>query len=117
MKIFVTGGAGYIGSHIVKLLGKEGHDILVYDNLSTGHEWAVLYGKLVKGDLADAILLSDTLAAFRPEAVIHFAASIQVEESVREPLKYYRNNVVNTVNLLEAMVRQRGDSSRLLAPR
>jgi UDP-glucose 4-epimerase len=103
MKIFITGGAGYIGSHIVKALGKLKHDILVYDNLSTGHEWAILYGRLVKGDLADTNLLNATLAAFRPDAVIHFAASIQVGESVLEPLLYYRNNVVNTLNLLEAM--------------
>lgn len=105
MKIFITGGAGYIGSHVVKTLGKAGHELLIYDNLSTGHEWAVLSGRLVKGDLADAPLLSDILSAFKPEAVMHFAASIQVEESVREPLMYYRNNVVNTVNLFEAMVR------------
>ena len=103
MKIFVTGGAGYIGSHIVKALGKDKHDILVYDNLSTGHKWAVLYGRLVKGDLADTILLNKTLNVFRPDAVIHFAASIQVGESVLKPLLYYRNNVVNTLNLLEAM--------------
>jgi UDP-glucose 4-epimerase len=103
VKIFVTGGAGYIGSHIVKLLGKEGHDIIVYDNLSSGHEWAVLYGKLVKGDLADLPLLRHTIKDFSPDAVMHFAASIQVEESVREPLKYYQNNVANTLNLLSAM--------------
>jgi UDP-glucose 4-epimerase len=103
MKIFITGGAGYIGSHVVKLLGKEGHDILVYDNLSSGHEWAVLYGKLVKGDLADFPLLRRTIKDFLPDAVMHFAASIQVEESVREPLKYYQNNVANTLNLLTAM--------------
>jgi UDP-glucose 4-epimerase len=103
MKIFVTGGAGYIGSHVVKELGKEGHDLLVYDNLSTGHEWAVLSGKLVKGDLADSESLDGALRGFRPDAVIHFAALIQVEESVREPLKYYRNNVANTLNLLQAM--------------
>lgn len=103
MKLFVTGGAGYIGSHIVKALGKREHDILVYDNLSNGHEWAVLYGRLVKGDLADTKLLNETLDAFKPDAVIHFAASIQVEESVRKPLNYYRNNVINTLNLLEAM--------------
>jgi UDP-glucose 4-epimerase len=103
MKIFVTGGAGYIGSHIVKMLGGEGHDILVYDNLSTGHEWAVLAGSLVTGDLADHTLLDRTVKAFRPDAVIHFAASIQVEESVRKPLMYYRNNVANTLNLLDAM--------------
>ncbi|MDD5244381.1 MAG: UDP-glucose 4-epimerase GalE, partial [Syntrophorhabdaceae bacterium] len=104
MKVFVTGGAGYIGSHVVKLLGEAGHDILVLDNLSTGHEWAVLYGKFLKGDLAERGLVLDALDTFKPDAVIHLAASIQVEESVREPLKYYRNNVINTLNLLEAMV-------------
>ncbi|MBN1663679.1 MAG: UDP-glucose 4-epimerase GalE [Deltaproteobacteria bacterium] len=103
LKIFVTGGAGYIGSHCVKALGRAGHDVLVYDNLSTGHEWAVLAGRLVRGDLADIGPLKETLAAFRPDAVIHFAASIQVEESVRLPLQYYRNNVINSLNLLEAM--------------
>ena len=103
MKIFVTGGAGYIGSHVVKLLGENGHDILVFDNLSTGHDWAVLFGKLKQGVLEDKMLVSETLRTFKPDAVIHFAASIQVEESVRKPLMYYRNNVVNTLNLLEAM--------------
>jgi UDP-glucose 4-epimerase len=103
MKIFITGGAGYIGSHIVKLLGEKGHDILVFDNLSTGHDWAVLYGKLVQGDLEDKARVSETLKFFKPDAVIHFAASIQVEESMRLPLMYYRNNVANTLNLLEAM--------------
>ncbi len=103
MKIFVTGGAGYIGSHVIKALGKEGHDLLVFDNLSTGHEWAVLYGRLIKGDLANRTLLNKVMKEFNPEAVIHFAASIQVEESVRQPLKYYINNVNNTLNLLEAM--------------
>ncbi|MBP1747678.1 MAG: galE-2 [Deltaproteobacteria bacterium] len=103
MKIFVTGGAGYIGSHVVKLLGRHGHNILVYDNLSTGHEWAVLAGKLVRGDLNDRELLKDTLKNYQPDAVMHFAASIQVEESTREPLMYYRNNVINSLNLLEAV--------------
>ncbi len=103
MRIFVTGGAGYIGSHVVKALGKEGHELLVYDNLSTGHEWAVLSGRLLRGDLADRPAIREALRDFRPEAVMHFAASIQVEESVREPLAYYRNNVVHTLNLLEAM--------------
>jgi UDP-glucose 4-epimerase len=105
MKILITGGAGYIGSHVVKALGEADHELLIYDNLSTGHDWAVLCGRLVRGDLADTILLSDVLSDFFPDAVIHFAASIQVEESVREPLKYYRNNVVNTANLLDAMIR------------
>jgi len=103
MRILVTGGAGYIGSHAVKALGKAGHGICVFDNLSTGHEWAVLSGQLVKGDLEDRDAVDRVLREFRPEAVMHFAAYIQVEESVREPLKYYRNNVANTLNLLEAM--------------
>ena len=103
MKILVTGGAGYIGSHVVRALGEAGHDLAIYDNLSTGHEWAILSGRLVRGDLADKRFITETLKAFRPEAVIHFAASIQVEESVRKPLAYYRNNVINTLNLLEAM--------------
>ena len=101
--ILVTGGAGYIGSHVVRTLGEAGHDLVIYDNLSTGHEWAILSGLLVHGDLADKRFTAETLKAFGPEAVIHFAASIQVEESVRKPLNYYRNNVINTLNLLEAM--------------
>ena len=104
MRVLVTGGAGYIGSHVVKILGEKGHEVLVYDNLSSGHDWAVLNGKLVVGDLADHVLLTETLSGFSPDAVIHFAAHIQVEESVKEPLKYYRNNTVNALNLLEAMI-------------
>jgi len=103
VKILVTGGAGYIGSHVVKMLGRTGHQVIVYDNLSTGHKWAVLYGDLVVGDLADTAFLTNTLSRFKPDAVLHFAAHIRVEESVREPLKYYTNNTVNTLNLLEAM--------------
>lgn len=103
MKILVTGGAGYIGSHVVKELGKAGHDLLTFDNLSTGHEWAVLSGQFLKGDLFDTLLLHDVMHTFRPDAVIHFAALIQVEESVHNPLKYYRNNVGATLHLLDAM--------------
>ena len=103
MRILVTGGAGYIGSHVVKALGRQGHEIVVYDNLSTGHEWAVSSGTLVKGDLADRELLGHVVDTFRADAVVHFAASIQVEESVHKPLKYYRNNTVNALNLLDAM--------------
>jgi UDP-glucose 4-epimerase len=103
MKVFVTGGAGYIGSHVVKALGEAGHEVLTYDNLSTGHEWAVLHGRLVKGDLADAERLDRTVKEFGPDAVIHFAAFIQVEESVRDPLKYYRNNVANSLTLLDVL--------------
>jgi UDP-glucose 4-epimerase len=103
MRIFITGGAGYIGSHVVAALGEKGADILVYDDLSTGHKDSLLYGKLVIGDLNDKLLLEKTMKAFKPEAVLHFAAFIQVGESVREPLRYYRNNSGNAVNLLEAM--------------
>jgi UDP-glucose 4-epimerase len=103
VKVLVTGGAGYIGSHVVKALGEKGYDVLTYDNLSSGHEWAVLYGSLIKGDLADTAFLDKVLKEFKPDVVMHFAAFIQVEESVREPLKYYRNNTVNTINLLEVM--------------
>lgn len=107
MRIFVTGGAGYIGSHVVKQLGEGGHEIVVYDNLSTGHDWAVLYGKLVQGDLADAALVDKTVGEFKPDAVIHFAAHIQVEESTRKPIKYYRNNMANTLNLFDALIKHR----------
>jgi UDP-glucose 4-epimerase len=102
-KIFVTGGAGYIGSHVVKALGEKGFEILVYDNLSTGHKEAVLYGKLIQGDLADKDFLYKVLEEYKPDAVMHFAASIEVAESVKKPLKYYRNNTANTLNLLEVM--------------
>jgi UDP-glucose 4-epimerase len=105
MKIFVTGGAGYIGSHVVKLLSEENHDIVVYDNLSTGHEWAVLHGKLVKGDLEDKTFLDMVIKDSKPDVVMHFAASIQVEESIKKPLLYYKNNVINTINLLDVMVK------------
>jgi UDP-glucose 4-epimerase len=105
-RIFVTGGAGYIGSHVVKLLGEEGHEVLTYDNLSSGHREAVLHGDLVEGDLADLGLLKKTLDTFRPDTVMHFAAWIRVEESVHRPVEYYRNNAVNTLNLLELLVKR-----------
>jgi UDP-glucose 4-epimerase len=103
MRILVTGGAGYIGSHMVKMLGERGYNVLTYDNLSSGHKEAVLYGELVVGDLADKDLLRTVFSSFRPEAVIHFAASIVVPESIEKPLLYYRNNVCNTLNLLEVV--------------
>ncbi|WP_022851589.1 UDP-glucose 4-epimerase GalE [Limisalsivibrio acetivorans] len=103
MKVFVSGGAGYIGSHVVKQLGEAGHDILVYDNLSTGHRSSVLYGELVEGDLADMDKLNRVMGDFTPDAVMHFAASIRVDESVRDPLKYFTNNTRNSINLLGAM--------------
>jgi UDP-glucose 4-epimerase len=103
--ILVTGGAGYIGSHVVKALGEKGYNVLTYDNLSTGNKWAVLHGELVVADLADRDRLKDVIKRFKPDAVMHFAASIIVNESVKDPLKYYRNNTINTINLLEVMIR------------
>jgi UDP-glucose 4-epimerase len=100
MKVLVTGGAGYIGSHVVKQLGEAGHDIVVYDNLSTGYEWAVTYGELVVGDVADVEKLDEVFSKHNFEAVLHFAANIVVPESVVNPLKYYGNNTRNTLNLL-----------------
>ena len=106
-KVFVTGGAGYIGSHVVLALGEAGYDVLTYDNLSTGHREAVLHGDLVVGDLADRELLAKAINGFHPDAVMHFAASIEVGESAHKPLKYYRNNSANALNLLE-IVREVG---------
>ena len=106
MRIFVTGGAGYVGSHCVKDLCEHGHEVVVLDNLSKGHRQAVHpRARLVEGDLADTGLLADTLGSGRFDAVMHFAALAEVGESVREPLRYYRNNVSNTVHLLAAMER------------
>ncbi|MDY6848908.1 MAG: UDP-glucose 4-epimerase GalE [Geoalkalibacter sp.] len=102
-RIFITGGAGYIGSHAVKVLGEHGYEVLTYDNLSTGHRESILYGDLVEGDLGDKDLLRRTLRDFRPDGLIHFAAHIEVAESVANPLKYYRNNSANALNLLEVL--------------
>ncbi len=109
MKILVTGGAGYIGSHMVRTLGEEGHEVVVYDNLSTGHRESVLYGRLVVGDTADTAALDSLFGAEGFDAVAHFAASIVVEESVREPLKYYRNNFCNALNLIKACLEHHVD--------
>jgi UDP-glucose-4-epimerase GalE len=105
MKILVTGGAGYIGSHTVRLLSARGHDVWVYDNLSTGHRAAVPAGRLIIGDLGEDARLDHALVTHRIEAVVHFAASALVGESVRYPERYYRNNVVGSLNLLEMMRR------------
>lgn len=105
MRVLVTGGAGYIGSHMVKLLGERGYEVLTVDNLSEGNPWAVLYGELRVVDLLNYKALEEVLLDFKPEAVIHFAAKVKVPESVRKPLLYYENNLLGTVNLLQAMQR------------
>ncbi|MDG2293346.1 MAG: NAD-dependent epimerase/dehydratase family protein, partial [Methylophilaceae bacterium] len=105
MKVLVVGGAGYIGSHMVKMLLSEGHEVLTFDNLSSGHRDAVLGGAFVHGDLADVSTLDFTFSSYQPDAVLHFASFIQVGESVNRPDLYYRNNVTNTLNVLDAMVK------------
>jgi UDP-glucose 4-epimerase len=98
--VLVTGGAGYIGSHVVKQLGEAGRDIVVLDNLSKGFAKSVLYGELVVGDTADADLVPRVLAEHNVTAIMHFAAHTVVPESVSDPLKYYGNNTCATRNLL-----------------
>ena len=106
MKILITGGAGYIGSHVVKLLGEFGnHEIIVLDNLSTGIADAILYGRLEKMDLGDTDAVDNLFGKEQFDAVIHFAAKIVVPESVENPLLYYKNNTVNTTNLIEICVK------------
>lgn len=107
MHVLVVGGAGYIGSHMVLMLAEQGHEVTVFDNFSTGYRDAILTGRIVEGDLADTVALERLFSSNRFDAVMHFASFIQVGESVREPLKYYRNNASNTLNLLEAMVRHK----------
>lgn len=105
MKILVVGGAGYIGSHMVKMLLGAGHEVITLDNLSSGHRDAVLGGVFVEGDLADTHCLEKVFEEHKPDAVMHFASYIQVGESVRKPDIYYRNNVTNTLNLLDTMLK------------
>ena len=102
--ILVTGGAGYIGSHAVKMLGEQGHNLVVLDNLSKGFREAVLHGQLIVGDTGDKKLVEKILAENDIDSVMHFAASTVVPESVLEPLKYYNNNTRNTLSLIECCV-------------
>lgn len=103
--LLVVGGAGYIGSHMVKYLADAGHRVIVLDNLSTGHADAARFGELIVGDMADTACLDQVFLSHEIDAVLHFAAFSLVGESVTDPGKYYRNNVANTLNLLDAMVR------------
>jgi len=101
--ILVTGGAGYVGSHCVKELLQAEYDVVVLDNLSEGHREAVLTEHFVKADLLDLTALRKTFAEYSIDAVMHFAALASVGDSVKNPQKYYQNNVIGTLNLLQTM--------------
>jgi UDP-glucose 4-epimerase len=103
MNVLVVGGAGYIGSHAVKMLGQAGHEVWVYDNLSRGHRQSVPTGRLIEGEVADQRRLVDVLKEKKIDAVMHFAAFALVNESVLDPSLYYRNNVIAALELLDAM--------------
>jgi UDP-arabinose 4-epimerase len=104
LKILVTGGAGYVGSHACKALAARGHLPITYDNLSRGNRWAVKWGPFEQGDTADGRQIRMVLEKYRPNALMHFAAYAYVGESVEQPLLYYRNNFADTVTLLQAVV-------------
>jgi UDP-glucose 4-epimerase len=103
MNILVVGGAGYIGSHMTRMLVEQGHRAVVFDNLSTGFRQSVKVGEFVEGDLMDQALVESTIEKHSVDAVMHFAAFALVGESVQDPAKYYRNNVVAACHLLDAM--------------
>jgi UDP-glucose-4-epimerase GalE len=104
LKILVTGGAGYIGSHACKVLAEHGHEPITYDNLSRGHREAVKFGPLEIGDTGDKAHVLEVLKQHRPDAVMHFAAFAYVGESVVKPILYYDNNVLGSLRLLEAVI-------------
>src|SRR5882672_15267 len=105
MKIFVVGGAGYIGSVCSELLLNEGHEVAIFDNLSEGHRGAVdSRTHFIEGELADRQQIQAALSTHRPDAVMHFAANALVGESMQNPSKYFRNNIANGLNLLDAIV-------------
>lgn len=103
--VIVTGGAGYIGSHVCKMLAERGSIPVCFDSLEKGHEWAVRWGPLVQGDIDDVARLDETFVKYRPWAVIHMAGYIEVGESVLQPERYLRNNAVKTKTLIEASIR------------
>jgi UDP-glucose 4-epimerase len=109
LTILVVGGCGYIGTHMVKALLEAGHAVVTLDNLSKGNRELLPGGGFVLGDIGDSAVLDQVFTAHRFDAVMHFAAFIEVGESVQDPLKYYRNNVAATINLLDAMVRHKVD--------
>jgi UDP-glucose 4-epimerase len=104
-KVLVVGGAGYIGSHMVKMLLQSDIEVVVLDNLSTGYRDAILGGEFVEGDIADSACLDQVFTEHKFDGVMHFASFIEVGESVKKPGKYYRNNFCNTLNLLDALIR------------
>src|SRR4029078_8594535 len=101
--ILVTGGAGYVGSHTCKAIAVSGLTPVVYDNLTTGHQWAVRWGPLEKGDMLDAARLDQVFRLHQPSAVLHFAAHSYVGESVEQPSRYYKNNVSRNPPFLPVM--------------
>jgi UDP-glucose 4-epimerase len=107
MSILITGGAGYIGSHVVSLLGAAGEDLIILDNLSTGRKENILFGKLIIGDLSDTLAINKIFSENNIEAVMHFAGSIVVPESVVNPILYYQNNTENSLGLIKACIKHK----------
>ena len=108
MNILITGGAGYIGSHVLNLLSKQtNHNLFIYDNLSTGRKESIVAGELIQADLEDLKTLEATITNRKIDAVFHFAGSIVVPESVSNPLKYYKNNTLNTLNLIDLCIKHK----------
>lgn len=106
-KVLIVGGAGYIGSHTAKYLDRAGHEIVNFDNLSTGYKRLAKYGSLIEGDICDPNSIGNCMRETQPNVVMHFAANALVGESVANPAKYYRNNVLGTLNLLNAICEHR----------
>jgi len=106
MKILVTGGAGYIGSHTAHMLQSKGHEVVILDNLYSGHKWAVPKDvEFVEANIQDEVLLMKLFKKNKIDIVVHFAGYIEVEESVKRPLKYYENNVLGSLNLIKCCVK------------
>lgn len=104
-KILVAGGAGYIGSHVIRLLDNAGYKVIVLDNLSAGHKEVISKWDLIEGNINDSSLVDDIVKEYQPDAVMHFAAFIEAGESVIKPIKYYQNNTASTLNFLEILLK------------